>query len=144
MTVSKTPLARNDLSAGARGSPFVHQSSDIAPELLQVAINLKSARDDRTSYFEPGMFGEAGWDMLLALYIAHGRGYTLKVSDACYEAAVAPTTALRWLDSIEQAGLAERRSNMLDRRSILVSITPQGIARLNEYLASAQHTLSRT
>ncbi|QIK95816.1 winged helix DNA-binding protein [Sphingomonas sp. HDW15A] len=104
---------------------------------------MQATRDERSKFFEPHLFGEAGWDMLLAAYIAHGRGYRLKVSDACYESRVPVTTALRWLDHIERAGLVERRKNTVDRRSLLVSITPKGVTKMNDYLQAAAETLSR-
>ena len=67
----------------------------------------------------------------------------MKVSDACFEARVPSTTALRWLDHLESAGLIDRRENAIDRRSILVEISGQGIARMSEYLVIATKALYR-
>ena len=122
---------------------FAHTSLEIPEHLLRLAANLKLAREERDRYFASELFGEAGWDILLALYIARGRGYRLKVGDACFEARVPTTTALRWLEHIETAGLIERRSNAIDKRSTLVELSRDGTARMNEYLTVAAKVMSR-
>lgn len=124
-------------------SQFAHTSLEIPPHLLRLATNMKLARDWRARYFESEIFGEPGWDILLALYIARGRGYRLKVGDACSESRAPTTTALRWLDHIENAGLIERRSNSFDKRSSLLEISPEGISRMTEFLETATRALSR-
>ena len=150
MEMFEVPLSdwnRTHAKAGILESPsdprLSHVSADIPPDLLRLAMNMQSTRDERRKYFDPHLFGEAGWDMLLATYIAHGRRYQLKVSDACYESRVPVSTALRWLEHIERAGLVERRQNTVDRRSLLVSITREGIAKMNDYLRAAATTMSR-
>ena len=139
----KRLLSKENRAEPLPASHFGHTSLAIPEHLLRLAMNLKIAREERDRYFSSELFGEPGWDILLALYVAQGRGYRLKIGDACFEARVPTTTALRWLDHIENAGLIERRSNHLDKRSILVELSAQGIARLNEYLGAAAGVLSR-
>lgn len=139
----KRLLARENRIEQLPASHFAHTSLDIPEHLLRLATNLKQAREERDRYFVREMFGEAGWDILLALYVARGRGYRMKVSDACFEARVPSTTALRWLEHLENAGLIERRVNAIDRRSTLVEISGQGVARMSEYLSVAAKALSR-
>ena len=122
---------------------FAHTSLDIPPHLLRLATKMKLAREERGRYFAGEIFGEPGWEILLALYIARGRGYRLKVGDACFESRAPTTTALRWLDHIENAGLIERRSNLFDKRSSLLEISPDGISRMTEFLETAATALSR-
>ncbi len=141
----RNALYPSDLSA----SPIlgvVGQSNpvEIPTELLRLAMNHHATRDARTSYFDASIFGEAAWDILLALYIAQGRGYSMKVSDACYEARVPPTTALRWLDHLVQTGMVERRENAMDSRSVLVRITPAAAIQMNQYLRRTAAILSRS
>ena len=143
MSSWKRLLAQEHRIEELPASHFAHTSLDIPADLLRVATNLKMAREERDRYFASEMFGEAGWDILLALYIARGRGYRMKVSDACFEARVPSTTALRWLEHLGDAGLIERRSNAIDKRSTLVEISAQGIARMSEYLTIAAKALSR-
>ena len=121
-----------------------HTSVDVPRDLLIIAMNVKAARDDRRLYLDPCIFGEAAWDMLLALYIACGRGYRLCVSNACFESGVPQTTALRWLDYLVKTGLAEKRQNAMDNRSAWVLLTAQGLTHMTDYLTHAADRLSRT
>lgn len=115
---------------------------DIAPALLRLALNLKNSREQRSYFFAPEMFGEAGWDMLLALYIARGRGYRLKISDACFESRVPASTALRWLDYLERSDLVERQESPLDRRTVLLDLSAKAVAQMNDYLSHISSQLS--
>jgi DNA-binding MarR family transcriptional regulator len=126
--------------AGERNS--LRTSGLIPPEHLETALKIQAARESRTRFFDSYLFGEPGWDILLALYIAQARGYRLKVSDACFEARVPATTALRWLEFVEEAGLASRRDNALDRRSSFVELTALGVERVDGYLKEATKILS--
>lgn len=120
----------------------LRSSALIPPEHLETAVKIQAARESRTRFFDSYLFGEPGWDILLALYVAHARGYRLKVSDACFEARVPATTALRWLEYVEEAGLASRRDNALDRRSSLVELTARGVKQVDEYMREAAKILS--
>lgn len=113
----------------------VSYTPDIAPDLLRLALDLKNNRERRSHFFPPELFGEAGWNLLLALYIARGRGYRLKISEVCFESRVPATTVLRWLDVLEQSDLVERRESPLDRRTVLLDLSGSGVAQMNNYLS---------
>jgi DNA-binding MarR family transcriptional regulator len=115
----------------------------IPAPLLELAVKIHDSRSLRSDLFSDDVVGEAPWNMLLALYIAHGRGYRLKVSDLCYESQVPATTALRWIEHLVNQGWAQRRPNMLDARSFLVEITEQGLTRMTSYLCRTSEILSR-
>ena len=72
----------------------------------------------------PGLFGEPAWDMLLDLYLADFDGKRLSVTGACIGSAVPVTTALRWLDRLDEAGLITREGDARDGRRTHVQITP--------------------
>ena len=122
---------------------FGHVSADMPPALLRLAERVQLARAARPRHFSPNLFGEPGWDMMLALYVAHGRGYRMTVTEVCFESRVPQTTALRWLEHMESAGMAERRPNALDRRTALISITNTGLATMTAYLQELALILSR-
>jgi hypothetical protein len=115
----------------------------IPTPLLELAVKIHESRTIRGGFFSDDVLGEAPWNMLLALYIARGRGYRLKVSDACYESQVPATTALRWIEHLVNEGWAERRPNHLDARSFLVEITEEGVRRMTAYLGRTSEILSR-
>lgn len=124
-------------------SPFQVSGSVVPPDLLRVATEMQRQREDRPRFFPPDLFAEPAWDILLALYIARGRGYRLKVSDACFEARVPATTALRWLDQLERLTMVQRRKNRFDGRSHLVDLSDDAVEAMNSYLAATARFLSR-
>ena len=52
----------------------------------------------------------------------------LPVGELADRAGVAPPTATRMLDCLARDGFVERRHSQIDRRSVLVSLTPDGKA----------------
>lgn len=124
------------------GGSFGHISADIPEWSLTLAEHMLEARRGRLKHFDGELFGEPGWDMLMAIYIAHARGYRMTVTDMCFESGVPQTTALRWLNYIEERALIERKRKYLsDGRTVLVSLTPLGLEKMNAYLEQARATL---
>ncbi len=72
----------------------------------QVARRLQVVRRRRAEVFPPDLFGEPAWDILLELYAAEQEGKSTTISAACLApAAVPPTTALRYLNAMLDAGM---------------------------------------
>lgn len=134
-------MAQPDDGNGDDADGVTSYTPDISPNFLRLALKLKGAREHRSYFFSGEIFGEAGWDMLLALYIARGRGYRLKISDACFESRVPASTALRWLDFLERSDLVERRESPLDRRTVLLDLTNQALKQMNDYLSNISSSL---
>lgn len=104
------------------------------PDLITLARHIKSSRKERNAYFASELMGEPFWDMLMALYIAEGEGYRLKVGDLCNESNVPHTTALRWIKQMIEMDLVARRLNPMDGRSAWIEIRPEAIRRMTSYL----------
>ena len=83
----------------------------------------------------PGLFEDPAWDMLLDLFAAELEGRQVLVSSLCIASAVAPTTALRWINKLIAVGLLERQPDTLDRRRAFVALTPRASTCLNDYVA---------
>ena len=66
-------------------------------------------RRDRERYLPAEIFADPAWDMLLDLMAAQLDQREVPVSSLCIAAAVPTTTALRWIRSLSEAGLFERR-----------------------------------
>lgn len=81
------------------------------------------ARRLREGLFQERIFADPAWDMLLELFACKLEGKKLSVSDACNAASVPPTTALRWVDRLEEFGLVARSPDPADSRRIYVDIT---------------------
>ena len=105
--------------------------------LVSLAKRIKEFRAMRGAVFAPELFGEPAWDLLLALYIAVGDQYRLKVTDACAESSVPESTALRWLSSLAEAGLIRYEPNPTDARSRYVALSNAGAAMMDRLLEHA-------
>ncbi|HYC94607.1 MAG TPA: winged helix DNA-binding protein [Sphingomicrobium sp.] len=95
---------------------------EVSAEAVKLAIR---ARRLRSRYFDPELFADPAWDMLLNLYHAQLSQMRVPVSSLCDAAEVPPTTALRWIATMTEAGLFARRSDPIDRRRVFVELTPQ-------------------
>ena len=102
--------------------------------LATVAARVYAARRRRERYFDPAIFADPAWDMLLDLFIAKARGKEIRTSSLCLAAAVPPATALRWIAVLERQGLIQRRGAAGDRRVKLIALTAQGYRVMRQYL----------
>ena len=121
-----------------RTNAFVHEpaaGADIDAAEVRRAIRARRLRD---SFFGPGLFEDPAWDMLLDLFAAELERTQVSVSSLCIAAAVAPTTALRWIGKMTDAGLFERQPDPFDRRRAFMALTDRGIQGMRAYVASVQ------
>lgn len=127
-----------ELALLARSSDFddLPDSGLTAEDLVTLACKMYSSRRARTHYWSASMMGEPVWDMLLALYCFSARGEVLSVSGLCQSAGVPPTTALRWLNLMEQKQLIIRNKDNKDGRRIFVSLSAEAKDLMNKYLAT--------
>jgi hypothetical protein len=103
----------------------------IDPQLVRQAIRARRLRD---GFLGDGLFEDPGWDMLLDLYAAQLEGQRVSVSSLCIAAAVAPTTALRWIARMTEAGLFQRHPDPTDRRRAFMALSPRALAGMNAYM----------
>lgn len=101
---------------------------------LALARQAYGLRRKRAAIFgNPELFGEPAWDILLDLYIAHAEGKPVSVSSACIGSAAPPTTGLRWLGVLADAGLVIRENDAGDNRRVLVRLSPAGITAMERF-----------
>jgi DNA-binding MarR family transcriptional regulator len=98
------------------------------------------ARRMRDQFFGSGYFEDPGWDMLLDLYAAELEGTRVSVSSLCIAAAVAPTTALRWIGRMSDAGWFERCPDPLDRRRAYMALSLRASEAMHGYMAAARRS----
>ena len=65
------------------------------------------ARRLREQYFEAELFADPAWDMLLDLTAARAERSRVSVTSLCIASGVPPTTALRWIAQMTEAGLLQ-------------------------------------
>lgn len=110
---------------------FEPPAAAVDPQLVRQAIRARRLRD---SFLGEGLFEDPGWDMLLDLYAAQLEGQRVSVSSLCIAAAVAPTTALRWIARMTEAGLFQRRPDPSDRRRAFMALSPRALAGMDAYM----------
>jgi DNA-binding MarR family transcriptional regulator len=109
----------------------------IAPtsdQLIGLAKRLYTARSKRKEFVNPELFGEPGWDMLLALFNAETTGHKLTVSSICIASQCPDTTALRWLERLGQLDLVRREKSHFDGRVFFIELQPSARIAINNYL----------
>lgn len=111
-------------------------SSALAARALQEFNN----RRRRAETFGPSMFGEAAWDMLLALYIVDAWGQRQTVGSLMSLAGVPKTTAKRWLDFLVDHDLVRREWHPTDRRTAFVRLTAKAREKLDMYYSETFET----
>jgi DNA-binding MarR family transcriptional regulator len=98
-------------------------------------------RQARSRFFDPELFGDPAWDMLLDLAAAHGEGAQVSVSSLCIAAGVPATTALRWLSQMVESGIFIRVPDPADRRRAFIALSETAVAAMAGYFASLRTPL---
>ncbi len=80
-------------------------------------------RQLRARFFEGELFADPAWDMLLDLTAARVEHTRVSVTSLCIASGVPPTTALRWITQMTEAGLLERVEDEADRRRAFIALT---------------------
>jgi len=104
--------------------------------LVDRARNVVAERKRRSEFLPKPIFGEPGWDILLALYIAEASGPTQSVSSVSNLIDKPLTTTIRWLDYLERERLIVRARHPLDSRVLLLELTDKARQLLDRYLAT--------
>lgn len=99
------------------------------------AIRLRRLRDQ---YFEPALFSDPAWDILLDLMGARLEHQRVAVSSLCIAAAVPTTTALRWIRAMTEQGLLVRTADPHDARRMFVALSDDAAAAMARYFAAAR------
>ncbi|GAA0737950.1 hypothetical protein [Sphingomonas japonica] len=94
------------------------------------------ARRLRDQHLGNELFADPAWDMLLDLHAAAIEGAQVSVSSLCIAAAVPPTTALRWIQTLHERGLFERRQDPFDKRRAYIALSETGSAAMTAYFAA--------
>ena len=127
-------------SGPASGSRAASEStSTLKDSDIQKIID---ARRLRAKFFDSNLFADPAWDILLDLYRAHLAQVRICVTSVCFGAGVPVSTALRWLNALEERGLARRSQDPLDGRRFFVELTEKGAAAMAGYFATGARPLA--
>lgn len=131
---------RLDETAGATLKPSGNPSEDRLvrstrpslpdPRLVRRIIH---QRQLRARFFDGDLFADPAWDMLLDLTAARVEHNRVSVTSLCIASGVPPTTALRWISQLTDAGLLERVEDDTDRRRAFIQLTDKASDAMARY-----------
>lgn len=92
-------------------------------------------RQARARFFDGDLFADPAWDMLLDLTAARAEHSRVSVTSLCIASGVPPTTALRWIGQMTDAGLLQRVEDPSDRRRAFIALTDSAADAMARYFA---------
>lgn len=99
--------------------------------------NMIRTRRQREEFFPSSLFADPAWDMLLDLMAAKLEGQAVSVSSLCIAACVPPTTALRWIKSMTDSGIFQRKADDHDGRRIFIELSDASAEAMIGFFAGA-------
>jgi hypothetical protein len=116
--VDRLAAALREISEAEQIAP--ERSASITPAAIRQMI---WERRERERFFDADLFADPAWDMLLDLFLGDLERRSICVSSLCIAAATPPTTALRWIGNMTDAGLFERYPDPSDRRRYFLRLS---------------------
>ncbi|NTZ42034.1 winged helix DNA-binding protein [Altererythrobacter sp. SALINAS58] len=111
------------------------------PRLLRRIIR---QRQLRARFFDGDLFADPAWDILLDLTAARVEHLRVSVTSLCIASGVPPTTALRWISQMVDAGLLERVEDETDRRRAFIALTDKAADNMARYFVELGKDAVRT
>jgi DNA-binding MarR family transcriptional regulator len=102
------------------------------PRLVRRLIQVRQLR---TRFFDAALFADPAWDILLDLTAARAEHARVSVTSLCIASGVPPTTALRWIGQMIEAGLLERIEDESDRRRAFIALSDRAAEAMARYFA---------
>jgi DNA-binding MarR family transcriptional regulator len=102
------------------------------PRLVRMIIR---QRQLRSQFIDSELFADPAWDILLDLTAARAEHTRVSVTSLCIASGVPPTTALRWIGQMVEAGLLERVEDETDRRRAFIQLSDKAADAMARYFA---------
>ncbi|MDX3908379.1 MAG: winged helix DNA-binding protein [Sphingobium sp.] len=112
---------------------FANSNGTLTAMTVQELLRARRLRDQ---FFGGDLFADPAWDMILDLMAARLSGERVSVSSLCIAAAVPPTTALRWIRHLTQAGIFERRPDTQDGRRVFIALSDKAAIAVHRWFAA--------
>lgn len=90
----------------------------------------------RAEFLSGDLFADPAWDILLDLTAARAEHVRVSVTSLCIASGVPPTTALRWIGQMTEAGLLERIEDDTDRRRAFIQLSDKAAEAMARYFAA--------
>ena len=148
------PLSESDVTEAARLLKILSEASDAVflhpkiggPQKHDERALIAAVRRDlndrrrRQDFLPEAIFGEPAWDMLLLLYSEHEKS-RLSIGKLAEEIRVPLSSAVRWVNYLQDKRLAQRVQHPTDLRIVHVELTSEGAKVIEAYYSE---TLTRT
>ena len=147
LTACATPANENEMPERPQRSSFREKSSGMVKRareearrqlLVERARATLEMRQLRHKFFNPAMFGEPAFDMLLALYVTNARPPIVSLRMLSPLVGVSESSAVRWLKFLVSEGLAFSVGGDGDPGAIHAAITGKGRIVMGEYLKALE------
>ncbi|MDN3645980.1 MarR family transcriptional regulator [Pontixanthobacter aestiaquae] len=92
-------------------------------------------RQLRARFFDKDLFADPAWDILLDLTAARAEHMRVSVTSLCIASGVPPTTALRWISQMVDAGLLDRVEDETDKRRAFIALSDRAADAMARYFA---------
>jgi hypothetical protein len=102
------------------------------PRLVRRMIRQRQLRG---RFFDAELFADPAWDILLDLTAARAEHLRVSVTSLCIASGVPPTTALRWIGQMTDAGLLERVEDDTDKRRAFIQLSDKAAAAMAQFFA---------
>lgn len=121
------------MSAQPAGAPG--PAGDISEaDLVQLARRISQWRRKRDMLFEPVIFADPEWDILLDLFAEGGFGRRVSMSSLCIAAAVPTTTAVRCINAMIDQGVLAKSRDSTDARRVLIELSDETRQKMRNWL----------
>jgi hypothetical protein len=124
---------------GDAGAGLIRQAAASLPEPKLVRRMIRQ-RQLRARFFDGDLFADPAWDMLLDLTAARAEHSRVSVTSLCIASGVPPTTALRWIGQMTEAGLLQRIEDKTDRRRAFITLTEKAADAMTRFFAQLAAT----
>ncbi|MXO89589.1 helix-turn-helix domain-containing protein [Pontixanthobacter aquaemixtae] len=101
-------------------------------------------RQLRARFFDGELFADPAWDILLDLTAARVEHTRVSVTSLCIASGVPPTTALRWISQMVEAGLLVRVEDETDKRRAFIALSDTAADGMARYFAELGKDAVRT
>jgi len=123
----------------AQIDPTALSVASVDGQLVRALLRLRRLR---AQYFQPALFADPAWDILLDLAAARIERRRVAVSSLCIAAAVPATTALRWITQMTEQHLLVRQPDSRDGRRVFIGLSEQAALAMDNYLATARRIVA--
>ncbi|MFM2371301.1 MAG: hypothetical protein RIS85_1023 [Pseudomonadota bacterium] len=131
---ARDPASQRLAHAPASAAPATRRSRPPLPD-PRLVRKIVRQRQLRARFFEGELFADPAWDMLLDLTAARAEHKRVSVTSLCIASGVPPTTALRWIGQMTDAGLLCRAEDETDRRRAFITLSDKAADAMAQYFA---------